>query len=111
MDTPDRILELIRTGAKPRQPAGRIVVHGDGNVLGNVYNVRPATGPRHTTPRQRRTLRISAINYIRSACRAAGHPSLYQQFAQSEFGTADLDELSLHELERVRGWRTALSSR
>lgn len=105
MDREQRIVQLIREGAKPRGQPHQIVVRGDGNVLGDMITISRSSSP--SKPSAKRGLRASAISYIRSTCRALGAPDLYRSFAISQFGDEDLDQLTLHELERIRGWVAA----
>ena len=111
MDRQKQILELIREGARPRiaPTQQRIVVHGNGNVLGDQITIRSGERLRYS-PAAKKTVRSSAISYIYSTCRALGHPLLYQDFARAEFGNDDLDSLEIHELERIRGWIAARRS-
>lgn len=108
MDRQKQILELIREGSRSRTPPAqhRIVVHGNGNVLGDQITIR--TLERQVrSPSDRKCLRASAVSFIRSTCRALGHPLLYQDFARAQFGNDDLDSLQINELERIRGWIAA----
>lgn len=109
----DRIIRLIRETAAaepPASPGGRIVVNGDGNVLGDQINIHQVAA-RPLGRADRRTLRASAINYIRWSCRRRGDPSAWLAFARAEFGVADLDALTDLQLERVRGWCAAQEAR
>lgn len=109
----DRIVRLIREAAD-QEEAGRkgphILVKGDGNILGDVHgdviSMHPAP-PRTLTRANRKVLRVSAIGFIRHACRQLGDPLLYRAFAIDQFGIADLEQLDETQLERVRGWCAA----
>lgn len=103
----EKIARILREAQLEQSaPASQIVVHGGGNVLGDVINIHP-TPLRPARRGDRRTLRTSAINYIRSTCRRAGDPLAWLDFARAEFGVTDLDALTDLQLERVRGWCAA----
>lgn len=105
----DRMARLMREAATAETSADRIVVNGNGNILGNV-TIHHAAPPARRRG-DRRTIRVSAIAYIRSACRCAGDPTAWIEFTTTEFGTGDLDRLSDLQLERVRGWCAAREGR
>jgi hypothetical protein len=97
----------MREASVEDAPPGQIVFKGDGNVLGDVITIHQAPLP-VARRSDRRTRRVSAINFIRSTCRRAGDPLAWLSFARTEFGATDLEELTDLELERVRGWCAAL---
>lgn len=102
----DRIVRLMREAQpEPAAPVSQIIVHGGGNVLGDVI-INQAAGRPHRRS-DRRTLRSSAINFIRTSCRRLGDPAAWSTFTRTEFGVCDLDALTDMQLERVRGWCAA----
>lgn len=108
----DRIVRLIREARAENSAAttSRIVVRGDGHVFGDMITInQPPQRPIRRA--DRRTLRASAINYIRFTCRRLGDQAAWRAFARSEFGVADLEALTDMQLERVRGWCAAQEDR
>ena len=104
----EKIVRLMREATvDATAPRSQVIVNGGGNVLGDqVINIHhPVT--RASRRSDRRTLRASAINFIRSTCHRAGDPLAWARFARAEFGVTDLDALTDLQLERVRGWCAA----
>lgn len=102
----DAIVRLLRQAGAADPAAGRIIVKGDGNVLGDMISFHSAPPSSPTRPK-RKVLRASAISFIRWTCGRLGDPLRYRAFALAEFGTAELEQLDETQLERIRGWCAA----